>query len=162
MEQNTSSGSMLLQVLHVVFPWLLLLAAAQGEMAASQATVHMVRKARLHTLRRAREVQKDKSLTCFTKDVRIALLRSTGSCNTAFQKFDVRNERAAALFGRALTSSLLMSCFNKGEERCILDFQAMNDTAPVRRIYAESMRLGEVGSSEHFLKLCQNAALSHR
>jgi len=113
-------------------------------MAAQQASVHMMRKARLHTLRRARDVQKDKSLTCFTKDVRIALLRSTASCNSAFQKFDVRNEQAAALFGRALTSSLLMSCFNKGEERCILDFQSIDSTAPIPRIYAESMRLGEV------------------
>lgn len=89
-------------------------------------------------------LQRDRALTVFTKDVRLAVLRCTSCVNTGASRFRVAQSQAAALYAKALASSMLLSCFNKGEERVIMDFSAFAQDAPVTRICAESMRVGEV------------------
>ena len=106
---------------------------------AAQASAKAVRMAKLL-------LSRDRSLTVFTPDVRLALLRSTKAVGEGVRRWGVTAPAAAQVYAEAASASLLFSCFNKGEERVILDFQAVDTQAPITQVCAESMRLGELSA----------------
>ena len=79
----------------------------------------------------------------FTPTLRIALCDTTSLAEVGRARWRITHPRAAELYAKALTASVLLSAFLKGEERSILHLVCSAHDAPVRELYAECLQLGE-------------------
>jgi redox-regulated HSP33 family molecular chaperone len=80
----------------------------------------------------------------FTSSLRLAICDATVAAEAGRQRWRIEDPLAAALYAKALVSSVLLSAFLKGEERSILHIVCSAADAPVRELYAECLQLGEV------------------
>jgi redox-regulated HSP33 family molecular chaperone len=87
---------------------------------------------------------RDQVLFGHTSLLRVALVRATASAEEARARGGLRDARATALLSKAVAAAALLSAFQEGEERSILQFSDGAEGAPLAHVYAEALHLGEV------------------
>jgi redox-regulated HSP33 family molecular chaperone len=91
----------------------------------------------------ARALQRDHILATATSAVRLRLVLATRTLQTAIDKHEVTNPKAAVLLGRTLVATALMASLLRGEERTIVQLHGGPED-DITQVYGESMALGEL------------------